>query len=380
MKLIAKTQFGLEEVLAIELNSIGAQNIKKLNRAVSFEGDLEMLYKANLHLRTAIQIILPIHNFFARNENDLYEMVRDHDWSNHFDSTNTFAVYGIGTSKTFTNTKFLALKTKDAIVDQFRDKTGKRPSIDTQSPDVKLVIHVRENEFTISLDSSGNLLYKRGYRQPGFPATLNEVLAAGMILLTGWKGDKPFIDPMCGSGTLCMEAALIATNTAPGLKRRSYGFQEWKNYDPILWNLLIKKARVTIKKTTVPIQGYDISKRAIDLAKKTALVSGLNRVIEFKERKFQLLTPEHNNGIMVSNPPYGNRIAQTDIEELYGMIGTQLKHHFSGYEAWLLSSNMEALKNVGLRPSKKIKLFNGSLECRFQKFELYKGSKKASKN
>ena len=379
MKLIAKTQFGLEQILANEIESIGGINIMILNRAVSFEGDLTTLYKSNLYLRTAIQVIHPIYDFQARDENGLYNQIRKHDWSQYIDQHGTFAVYGIGTSDKFTNTKYMALKTKDAIVDQFRDKTGQRPSIDTVDPDVKLVVHVRNHDFTVSLDSSGELLYKRGYRQPGFPATLNEVLAAGMILLTGWTGEKPFIDPMCGSGTLCMEAALIATNTAPGLNRKSFGFQKWRNYDEELWNSLITEALDNVSPAKHSIRGFDISRKAIELADKTAILSRLNHVVKFEEKKFQYLKPEVDNGIIVSNPPYGNRIAQTDIEDLYQMIGDQLKQHFAGFEAWFISSNLEALKCVGLRPSRKIKLYNGALECKYQKFELYAGSRKAKK-
>ncbi|WP_253764282.1 class I SAM-dependent RNA methyltransferase [Flammeovirga sp. SJP92] len=372
-KMTAKTFFGLEELLKEELLAIGARNVKAVNRAVTFEGDKEILYKANLHVRTALKILLPIKNFRARNEEDLYEKTKKVNWAKYIDVDGTFAIDSTVWSDTFTHSKYVALKVKDAIADHFSEVFRRRPNVNVQSPDVLVHIHVSQRECILSLDSSGESLHRRGYRSEQRQAPLNEVLAAGLIMLTGWKGDRPFLDPMCGSGTLLVEAAMIASNTPPGLKRK-FAFMNWKDYDRRLFNQIFREAKRNRKEIEVPIVGSDIDRAAIDISYANAERSGLDEDLRISKNSFFDRKPIGENGIIVCNPPYGERIGK-DIEELYRKMGDKLKQDFSGYDAWIFSGNMKALKYVGLRPSKKIQLYNGSIECRLAKFEMYKGAK-----
>jgi len=376
MKFIVKTFHGLEGVLAKELESLGAKNIQALKRAVSFKGSKELLYKANLHLRTALRIIRPVYTFSAQNEDELYRKVTDFDWSAYLKLDQTFAIDSVVFSDSFRHSKYVVLKTKDAIVDQFRRKMGKRPSIDTDTPDVRFNVHVSHNDFTISLDSSGDSLHKRGYRNIGHKAPLNEVLAAGMLILTGWIKDVPLIDPMCGSGTILMEAAMIARNMPPGINRKRYGFMQWSDYDPTLWDRIYNEAKSQIVRPRVSIMGSDISSEAIDISKVASINLNLNADIILRKSSFKDLHPISKTGMLIMNPPYGERMEQDDIFAFYKSIGDHLKKNFTGFDAWILSSNKEALKHIGLRPSKKHTLFNGPLECKFQKFSLYQGSLK----
>ncbi len=380
MKYIVKTFQGLEPVLEKELEVLGASEITLLKRAVSFEGDQTVLYKANLYLRTALRILHPIHEFEASNEEELYQAVYDFDWSPYLSLKTSFAIDSFTHSNLFKHSKYVALKTKDAICDQFRKKTGARPNVDRLNADVRLSLHLSHKTFKISLDASGESLHKRGFRGTDHRAPINEVLAAGMVLLSEWDGDCTFVDPMCGSGTSALEAAMIAKNQPPNLLRHRFGFQNWNDYDADLWEQIVKEAKKNILRNKQNIWASDAKKRAIESARRAAENAHLHNCIKFNSRSFQDLDAPSDKGVLIINPPYGERMAVEDIGQLYKDIGNHLKQYFSGYEAWIISSNKEALKYVGLRPSKKITLFNGPLECKFQKYELYDGSRKTSKN
>ncbi len=377
MKLIAKTFHGLEGVLAEEIKGIGAQNVKEVNRAVEFEGDKEVLYKANLLLRTAIRILKPIHVFDAKNDKELYDGVKSYDWTKVMTVDQTLALDPVVYSEIFTHSKFVALKAKDAIVDQFREKFERRPSVDVEDPSVRLVIHVAKDKVTMSMDSSGDSLHKRGYRGGNHKAPLNEVLAAGMVLLSGWDKKIPLIDPMCGSGTILMEAVMYARNYPPGLHKEKFGFMGWSDFDKALWEKIVEEAKDKIEHPRLKIFGSDISVKAIDIARESALKFRLNRDINFSVSSFEKLEPHYPKGLIIVNPPYGERLMKDkDIVDFYRMIGNQLKRTFIGYDAWVITSNKEALKNVGLKPLEKLRLYNGALECGFQKFNLYDGTMK----
>ncbi|MBL4715638.1 RNA methyltransferase [Sphingobacteriaceae bacterium AH-315-L07] len=376
MKLLAKTLHGLEEVLAEELELLGATDINPLKRAVSFQGNKELLYKCNLQLRTALKILTPIYYFKAYNERSLYNKVEQFDWSKILSVEQTFAIDSVVFSKQFTHSKYVALKVKDAIADQFRKKTGVRPSVDTKNPDVQINVHCANENFTISLDSTGAPLNQRGYRDNQHKAPLNEVLAAGMLKLTNWNKDIPLIDPMCGSGTFLIEAAMMATNTPPGIKRKQYVFMKWEDFDKELWGKIYNEAIESITKSEFRISGSDVSQQAIDISRQALLNFDFNRDIKLVKSNFNDLRPQSENGVLIMNPPYGERLRETDIFALYKMIGDHLKQSYNGFDAWILSANRDALKHVGLRPSKKLTLFNGALECKFQRFSMYKGSLK----
>lgn len=377
MKLVAKTLHGLEHVLAKEIKEQGAEHVEIANRAVTFEGDLEVLYRVNLWSRTALRVLTPIANFSAHNETVLYKRVRRIDWTKLFGLDQTFAINSTVHSSLFGHSQYVALKVKDAIVDLFRLKyNSRRPSIDIKNPDFLINVHCRENEFTFSIDCTGESLHKRGYRESNRPAPLNEVLAAGMILLSGWKADKPFFDPMCGSGTLLLEALLIAQNIPPRMNRDYYSFMSWDDYDSSLWNKIRLEAMEQKRTVDISIIGHDVDKRQIKEAKSLVNRLGYQKLIHLDTNEFTGSLPPSSPGIIITNPPYGERISVTDIEELYQNIGDTLKKNYDGWEAWIISSNKAALKKIGLRPSQKQTLFNGALECKYQKFEMYQGSKK----
>jgi len=380
MKLLVKTFFGLEPVLVEELERMGAQEIIPLKRAVQFEGDLKMLYRASLELRTAVRILTPVHTFRAQNEDEFYDKVKAMDWSEHLDLKKTFAVDGVTNSPIFTHSKYIALKTKDAIVDQFRDKTGRRPNVDVRNPDLRINVHIKNDFCTISFDTSGEPLFKRAYREDVGEAPINEVLAAGMILLSGWRGDKDFFDPMCGSGTIPIEAAMIAKNMAPNLLRKEFGFMKWPDFDAKLWKEVVEEAKAKIIDTELFIQGTDSSFQAFRIAERNAVAAGLRDVITLKRKQFERLEKRKTEGgVLIMNPPYDVRMGVNAINEFYKSIGDRFKQSWKGVDAWIISSNLEAMKNVGLRPSRRITLFNGSLECKFQKYEMYEGTKKIHK-
>lgn len=375
-RMIAKTFTGFEEVLANELTELGAEDVRTVKRGVQFYGDKKLLYKTNYQSRASLRILKPIASFKAMNENQLYDEIRNIDWSEYLDIGHTFSIDGITSYSNITHSKYLALKSKDAIVDQFRDKFGKRPNVNKDDPDVAINVRIFKNEATVSLDSSGESLHKRGYRVGTGPAPMNEVLAAGLILLSGWKGDTNFIDPLCGSGTIPIEAALFAKNIPSGYFREDYSFKRWKDFDADLWSEIKTEAENEIKEFDKSIIGSDWSGRILTVAKDNVASAGLENTITLKTSFINDLVPVEGGGILIMNPPYGERIKISDIIELYKGIGDALKQNFVGYNAWIISSNHEALKFVGLRPSRNITVYSGQLECKYAKFEIYPGSKK----
>lgn len=371
-ELIAKTFMGLEEVLAQELTQLGANNVKIGRRMVSFTGDKEMMYRANFQLHTAIRILKPIKHFRASSADDVYEAVKNIDWSKYIERGKTFSVDSVVYSEEFRNSRFVTYKVKDAIVDQFRETTGTRPNISISNPDIRLHIHISDDQATLSLDSSGESLHRRGYRQETTEAPLNEVLAAGMILKTGWKGEKDFIDPMCGSGTLLIEAALIARNISPGVFRKEFAFEKWNDFDAELFdNIYNDDSRE--REFEHHIYGYDIDMRAVNTALLNVRAAGFLKDITIKEGDFKNFKTPEKPAIMITNPPYGERISTPNLLGTYKMIGERLKHAFTGNEAWVLSYREECFEQIGLKPSIKIPLFNGSLECEFRKYAIFDG-------
>ena len=375
-ELVAKTFQGLEEVLAKELTELGASDIEIGNRMVAFTGDKAMLYKANFCLRTAIRILKPIKHFKAQTADEVYDNVKAINWEEYLDAEKSFAVDAVVFSNEFRHSKFVAYKVKDAIVDYFRDKTGERPSVRLNNPDVLLNIHIAEDRCTLSLDSSGESLHRRGYRQEAVEAPLNEVLAAGMILMTGWRGECDLIDPMCGSGTIPIEAALIARNIAPGVFRKEFAFEKWNDFDQELFDSIYNDES-NEREFTHKIYGYDNNPKANEIAIRNVKAAGLSKDIELKIQAFQQFEQPAEKSIIVTNPPYGERISTDDLLGLYQMIGERLKHAFTGNDAWILSYRDECFDQIGLKPSVKIPLYNGALECQFRKYQLFDGKYKA---
>ena len=363
---------GLEPVLAKELTQLGANDVKIGRRMVSFTGDKEMMYRANFQLHTAIRILKPILHFKAQCADDVYVEIKKIDWTTYLDDDKTFAVDSVVFSEEFRHSKFVSYKVKDAIVDQFREKTGKRPNISVANPDLRLNMHIAEDQCTLSLDSSGESLHRRGYRQESVEAPLNEVLAAGMILLSGWKGDTDFIDPMCGSGTILIEAALIAKNMAPGLFRKEYAFEKWPDFDADLFDEIYNDESQE-REFQHHIYGYDIDTKAVNTALLNVKAAGLTKDITVKQQDFKDFTQPVNKSIIITNPPYGERISTPDLLGTYKMIGERLKHEFKGNDAWILSYREECFEQIGLKPSIKIPLYNGSLECEFRRYQMFDG-------
>lgn len=376
MNFIAKTFHGLENVLAEELKVLGAKNIRTLTRAVEFEGDLKLMYRANLELRTALRILMPFYSFKTKHENHLYKKIYEIDWFDYLSIDKTFAIGAVTGSKYLTHSQYIALKVKDAIVDQFRSRTGSRPNIDTRNPNVRIHVHIsRDNVCSLSLDSSGNSLNQRGYRVSIVDAPINEVLAAGMIQLTGWKKDCDFIDPMCGSGTHLIEAAMYAYNIPPQLRRQTYCFQYWNDFDRSLWEEVVEEAMARITDFPHRILGYDKSFEAVNITNANIAAAELEGKIEVERKDFALLERPSENGLIIMNPPYDERMSIGNVQEFYRMIGDRFKKEFTGYSAWIISSNKAALGYVKLRASKKMTLYNGALDCRFQGYELYRGTR-----
>ena len=372
----AKTFFGFEEILAKELQMLGAQNVEIGTRVVSFKGDKGFMYKANLALRTALKILKPIKTFRAYNEKTLYDGIRSIDWSDYLTEHNTFLVETTLHSENFNHSQFVALKTKDAIVDQFRDLNGKRPSIDKDFPDLQIHVHIDRDNVTVSLDSSGASLHHRGYRSATNIAPINEVLAAGMLLLAGWEGKSHFIDPMCGSGTILAEAAMIACNIPANINRKEFGFEKWKDWDAELFDNILESLLKKTREFHYTIKGYDKAPSAVSKAKDNVRNANLEEYISISNENFFDSKKETEGPLqMVFNPPYGERL-DIDMERFYREIGDTLKQNYPNTNAWFITANLEALKFVGLKPSRKIKLFNGKLEARLVKYEMYEGSKK----
>ena len=376
--MIAKTLYGLEDVLAGELIELGANNVQIGRRMVSFEGDRELLYKANFHCRTALRILKPVVYFKAKNPDEVYEQIKKLNWAEYLPEKKTFAIDAVVYSESFTHSKFVAYRAKDAIVDYFTEQNKPRPSVRINNPDLQLHLHISHNECSLSLDSSGESLHKRGYRVENGDAPLNEVLAAGMILKTGWKGESPFVDPMCGSGTLLIEAALIALNLAPGVFRDQFAFEKWDDFDANLFEH-VSSDDSREKPFEFKCYGSDSSIDAIAAATKNVKSAGLSQYIDLKIKPFQKLLNNPGKGIFITNPPYGERLNPRDLMEIYAMIGERLKHVFSGYDAWIISASLEGLDNIGLKPESKIKLINGSLDCEYRHYKLFAGKHKEFK-
>ena len=374
--MVAKTQFGLEEVLATELRNIGATEVTPHNRAVSFTGDLSIMYKANLWLRTALKVLIPIEKFRAKNESQLYDGIKKINWDQYLDKEGRFVIRTSLKSDFFNHSQYVSLKSKDAIADQFRDKYGVRPSVDLTHPDLSIDIHINKDEVTVSLDSSAESLHRRGYRTDSTLAPINEVTAAGMILLSGWNGEGNYVDPMCGSGTLLIEAAMIAKNMPPNLNRAQFGFERWKNYDPTLFAEVRAEALASMRESKANILGSDKTFKAIEISRENITRAGLDEDIKVSNKRFEEVKGPDGGGIMIINPPYGERLPIEEIGTFYKMMGDQMKKEFNGYDVWVISSNIPALKMTGLAPSKKIALYNGALECRYHKFEIYKGTRR----
>ena len=377
MKLIVKTLYGLEEVLASEMTAIGADNVKVLNRAVAAEGSKSLLYKINYNSRVALSVLLPIAEFSISNQKDLYNGVVSFDWDNYLDIDKTYAVTAVVNSRHFAHSGYAALVVKDAIADFFRHLTRRRPSVDQKSPDLLINLHISNEKVTISLDSTVIPLYKRGYRREQSEAPLSEVLAAGIIMLSGWKADTPLVDGMCGSGTIPAEAGLIACNIAPGRYRNSFGFMKWKDYDAALFRSVKFEAEKKERKSPVKIYAGDISSDAVRMTNINITEALLTDTVEISEKDFLKNPAPVPEGTLIINPPYGHRIGGEEMGRFYGDIGSVLKHQYDGYTAWILSGDKESLKSVALKPFRKFDLLNGDIECKLQGYKLYQGSKKA---
>lgn len=373
-EMVAKTFKGLENVLADELKQLGAENVEPGNRMVSFSGDLAMLYRANIGCRTALRILKPIYKFYAQDADDLYNAVKDFAWDEYMTPSQTFSIDATVFSENFRHSRFATYRVKDAIVDYFNDKYGKRPSIRLNNADFMFDVHISGNEVILSLDSSGESLHKRGYRVAQTEAPINEVLAAGIIMLTGWQGETDFYDPMCGSGTFLIEAALIAANINPGIFRSNFAFERWPDFDHELFDEIYNDDSRE-RPFTHKIYGSDISPKAIDIAMHNIKSAAVGKYIELKAQPLQSIEEVPNEGgILVTNPPYGERIAVEDMEALYRSIGEKLKNVFKGFKAWVIGYNTDLLDAIGLKPSLKFPLYNGALECELREYVIFEGT------
>ena len=376
MKLIAKTHYGLEQVLAEELRELGAAGVNVLNRAVAFEGSKLLLYTVNYRSRLALSVLVPVTSFSISGQKDLYNGAVAVEWDRYLDPSMTFAVTAVVNSPHFSHSGYAALLVKDAVADFFRRLTLGRPSVDAHDPGLLINVHISNDRVNISLDSTVVPLYRRGYRQGMSEAPLGEVLAAGMLALSGWKAATPLADGMCGSGTIVTEAGLIARNIATGRFRKSFGFMRWKDFDPALLRSVKFEAEKRERRSPVKIYGSDISPQACATASANIRAAALEDTVEVKESDFFASPPPAEGGTLVINPPYGHRLGTPDMNEFYGKIGSVLKHSYGGYTAWILSGELTALKQVALKPFRKYELLNGDIECRFQGYELYSGTRK----
>jgi putative N6-adenine-specific DNA methylase len=375
-KMIAKTFFGFEDILAKELQVLGAQEVEQGVRMVSFKGDKGFMYKANLALRTALKILKPIYYFRAYNEESLYKGIQGIDWSKYLNANQSFVVDVTLHSDHFNHSQFVALKCKDAVVDQFRDRYGKRPDIDKDFPDLRINIHIHADQCSVALDTSGNSLHQRGYKTATNIAPINEVLAAGMLLLSGWDGQGDFIDPMCGSGTILAEAAMIACNIPANINRKEFAFEKWNDWDNDLFDMITDSLLKKVREFHYTVKGYDKAPSAVMKAKDNIKNANLEEYVTISQQDFFTSEKETRGPLhMVFNPPYGERL-DIEMERFYREIGDTLKQSYPGTHAWFITANLEALKYVGLKPSRKIKLFNGKLEARLVKYEMYEGSKR----
>ncbi|MEI6275496.1 MAG: THUMP domain-containing protein [Prolixibacteraceae bacterium] len=373
-KIVVKTFAGLEPVLAGELRALGAESVTPERRAVSFVGDKAFLYKANFLLRTALKVLKPIAQFRVDKKEDLYNHAKSIPWSDYLSLGKSFAIESTVQSELFVNSMYASLKVKDAIADYFRESTGKRPSVNAEEPDIIVHLYLMGDYCEVSLDSSGESLHKRGYRLGQVEAPINEVLAAGMIMLAGWDGNTDFLDPMCGSGTFLIEAAMIAKGIPAGIYRKSFGFEKWQDFDESLFSEIYNADYE--RDSSVRIFGSDLSVQSCAIARVNIKNAGLSKVIEIETKDFMELDPPFENGIIVTNPPYGERLKLRSVTDLYKAIGDVLKQKYAGYSAWIISSSEDGFKSIGLKPSRKIELFNGSIPCSFRCFELFRGTYK----
>lgn len=378
--MIAKTFFGLENILAEELTNLGAENVEILKRAVKFEGDKALMYSANYNCRTALKILKPIAQFPVNSADELFDKVFKIDWHDYFDIEKSFSIDVVANKSVFNNTQFIAQKTKDAIVDKFRQKYGNRPSVDTKNPDISINVHIYETECSISLDSSGEPLFKRGYRLHQGKAPLNEVLAAGLIHLSEWNKTTNFVDFMCGSGTLLIEAALMARNYPSQYFRKSYSFENWKNFDERLWNMVKKESNAQIVEYNGAIVGCDKSEDAVEMARENVENIKFQDIISIENCLYEDLDVPEGKGTLIINPPYNERIKQDDMEAFYAEIGDVFKKKYAGYRAGVISAAIDAVKRIGLKPSRKFNLYNGPIECKYLLFDLYEGTKRVKKD
>ena len=378
-QLITKTAAGLEEVLAAEIKALGAKNVRVLHRAVLCEGNKELMYRINYTVRTALKVLKPFKTFFARNEDELYQKVQEINWIELIRTDQTFCIDAVTSGRFFRHSQYASLKTKDAIVDQFREVCGLRPSINTLNPDLRINLHIREDKVQILFDSSGESLHHRGYRKQVDKAPMHEVLAAGLIQLSGWKADCNFLDCMCGSGTLPIEAAMFAMNIPAGYYRKQWGFMKWDDYDAALWQSIKEEADSQIREFDHEIWASDRSPKAVAIAESNFIHAHLQHDIHLMKKNMEDLTPPEGGGIVIINPPYGDRLEEDDIDSVYENIGHTLKHNFQGFKCWLITDDAVALKHVGLKPSEKIPIWNGPLECRFVCFDIFEGSLKDKK-
>ena len=374
-KIIAKTFQGLEEVLAKELIDLGANNVEIGRRMVACTGDKEMLYKANFCTRTAVKVLKPIKEFKATDADEVYEVVKTIEWEDYMDVDNSFLVDSVIFSDDFRHSKFVAYRVKDAIADYWREKTGERPNVGISNPDIRINVHIADNDVTISLDSSGESLHQRGYKTATVTAPINEVLAAGLILLSGWNGECDFIDPFCGSGTIVIEAALIALNVYPGVFRKEYAFEKWKDFDADLFDRIYNDDSQE-RDFDHKIYGYDINRQAVQIALDNVANAGVKDVVSIEQRDFYEFEKPIDKAIIITNPPYGDRITTDDIFDLYETIGKNLKRNFVGNDAWIITHHEELFDRIGFRPSTRYALFNGQLECEFRKYQIFDGKLK----
>lgn len=377
VQLTATTLPGLEEILANELRGFGARDVEMGNRAVYFKGDLGFIYKVNFRSRFALRVLKPIKEFVARDEQEYYGRIKAYPWEKLLTKDQTLAIRSAVHSNTFTHSKFMALKAKDAIVDRIREKTGERPNVELDDPDLPIHIHISGEKVTVSLDSTGDSLHMRGYRQITGQAPINEVLAAGIVELTGWDPRTPFYDGMCGSGTIAIEAAIKGLNMPPGLfRKQGWAFEKWPDFDQKLLDTIIDGSMERISNAPLKIYASDVSANVVAKAKKNIYGAELEDEIQVSVQEFLELKPSEARGTLVLNPPYGDRMNKEDIDELYQKIGDAFKQNWQGFACFMITGNLSALKKVGLRTSSRTELYNGSIECRLARYDIYEGSKK----
>ena len=375
-KMVATCMQNMEPELEQELIHLGAKEIEVKRRAVEFVGDLELLYKANIWLRTALKVLKPIYHYSAKNDDELYKRAMKLPWESIFNSEKTFSIDSAVSSTHFTHSQFASLRIKDAIVDRFRAQQLNRPNVERFDPDVRIHLHINDTSVTLSLDSSGKPLFKRGYRTVQHSAPINECLAAGLILKSGWKGEVDLLDPMTGTATIAIEAALIACNIPPNLNRTNFAFEGWNNYDVALLSKVLGEAKEKYKPLKVNIYAKELNSNNFRSARMNINSANMRKSILLEQADFFKTPPPAATGCIIMNPPYGERLElQEGMPDFFEKIGSTLKHEYSGWDAWIISSDEESFKNIGLKPAKKIPVMNGKLECQFRKYELFDGKR-----